>query len=278
MEWQKTEPVPSGWNRKEGEKPGVALRPQQMDGYLEELETSGCLADTLQSYRRNLKLLYRFLEEDKYVRPGTLGAWQRHLLESGYAVSTVNVCTSAANGLVLYLGHGELQTERLPEGKTVQPELTRAEYLRLLSAARSRGRERAYLLIKLFGAAGLSVRDVDKVTAEAAREGKIRLSSGNLRIPGGLQTELLHYVEDRAIRSGPIFLTRDGKPQGRTAVTGMIKSLCRDAQVPEEKANPRCLRKLYQATQAGILDNISVLVDQAYDRLLEKEQNVIGWS
>ena len=36
-------------------------------------------------------------------------------------------------------------------------------------------------------------------------------------------------------------------------------------------------RKLYQTTQASIQENVVLLVEQAYDRLLEKEQLTIGW-
>ena len=63
----------------------------------------------------------------------------------------------------------------------------------------------------------------------------------------------------------------------RTYVTAMIRQLCGAAQVAEEKGNPRCLKRLCQATRAGIEGNISLLVDQALERLLDQEQLQIGW-
>ena len=57
----------------------------------------------------------------------------------------------------------------------------------------------------------------------------------------------------------------------------MIRQLCPAAQVPEEKGNPRCLRKLYQATREGIERNVTLLVERAQDRLMEEEQLEIGW-
>ncbi len=63
----------------------------------------------------------------------------------------------------------------------------------------------------------------------------------------------------------------------RTNITKWIQNLGHDAQVEEEKATPRCLRKLYQTTQASIQDEISLLVLQTYDRMLEAEQRAIGW-
>ena len=50
----------------------------------------------------------------------------------------------------------------------LQPELTRTEYLRLLQTARALGRERVYLLVKLFGTTGLTVQELEKVTVEAS--------------------------------------------------------------------------------------------------------------
>lgn len=45
----------------------------------------------------------------------------------------------------------------------------------------------------------------------------------------------------------------------------------------EEKANPRCLWKMYLSTQEGIKANLTILLEQAYDRMLEQEQLTTGW-
>ena len=45
----------------------------------------------------------------------------------------------------------------------------------------------------------------------------------------------------------------------------------------EEKCNPRCLRKLYQATQAEIDRSVRLLAEQAWDRMMEDEQLTVGW-
>ena len=45
----------------------------------------------------------------------------------------------------------------------------------------------------------------------------------------------------------------------------------------EEKANPRCLWKMYQETCRGIRANIAVLIEQSYQKILEDEQLAMGW-
>ena len=98
-----------------------------------------------------------------------------------------------------------------------------------------------------------------------------------LRIPEGLQRELLDYVRRNGYLSGLIFLIKEGSPMSRTYVSTIIRQLCTAAKVPKEKGNPRCLKRLYQSTRAGIEDNIALLVEQAHSRLLEQEQLEIGW-
>ena len=58
---------------------------------------------------------------------------------------------------------------------------------------------------------------------------------------------------------------------GRSNVTIGIRPLCVAAGVPEEMGSSQCLRKLYQSTWKGIERSISLLIDQAQDRLLEEE-------
>lgn len=261
---------------------GAELTPEGIEQFLEACREEGRVEGTLQWYRRGLKRLYDELPADKTVRYGTLARWREELVEKGYAPGTINSFLSISNAWLDYVGHREYQlASQLKPGGEVQPELTRTEYLRLLHTARELGQERVYLLVKLFGSTGLSVQELSKVTYEAVEAGKLSFTVNRTRqvarIPEGLQRELLDYARRGGYRSGPVFLTREGTPMSRTYVTISIRQLCRAARVPEEKGNPRCLKRLYQSTRAGIEANISLLVEQAHDRLLESEQSHIGW-
>lgn len=256
----------------------VILTEELIEEFLESLREMGRIQETISAYQHKLRLLFVWLPEDKCICRGTLDAWRKALLAQGYAPRTVNVCISAANSLLEYCGRRELQIgQPLTAKSAIQPELTRTEYLRLLSTARTLGKEREYLLIKVFGTTGLTPHDLPLLTAEAAELGKITVSGAVLHIPDCLQLELLDYAGRQGISSGPLFVTKSGRQLRRTNITKLIQSLCRDARVAEEKVTPRCLKKLYQATQAGIQANISLLVEQAHDRLLETEQLAVGW-
>lgn len=256
----------------------ILLSPELIEEYLDALMEKGCTPETLKAYQMKLGQLYQYLPEDKLIQVDTLTQWQTTLVEAGYAPSTVNTCTAAANGLVVYCGHREFQVGKpLKCDYGIQPELTRNEYLRLLSTARMLGKEREYFLIKVLASTGIILRDMPRLTVEAVQDGKIKLHPSTLHIPSCLQKELVDYIHREGLITGPIFVTKSGAPIGRNNITKMIQRLCQDARVSEESATPRCLRKLYQATQASIHGNLSLLVEQAHDRLLETEQLVIGW-
>lgn len=245
---------------------GVAVTPDGIQNFLAAYEALNRTDETVQLYRRNLKRLYQDLPADKTIRHGTLKKWQESLLQDGYTPGSVNAFLSAANSYLDYIGHREYQLAgQLKNKKVPQPELTRAEYLHLLQTARLLGKERVYLLIKVFASTGLFAQELPEVTVEAMRKRKI-ICAGNkykqiVTVPACLQKELLCYAQKNGILSGPIFQTRDGKPIHRTYVSAAIRRLCETAKIPEEKGNPKSLRKLYLSTKAGIESNISFLVE-----------------
>lgn len=261
---------------------GVAITPRKIDDYLETLRRKGCRAETVRTYHRNLQAFYRFLPEGKQVGMDTLAHWCEALSKEGYKPRTINVRISSVNGLLEFMNLQEYQLpQQLVSPKEAQPELTRSEYLRLLSTARTLGKERTYLMIKVFACTGLALEDIPRVTAAVVEAGCVVTSSNGvrriIRFPSSLREELLNYIRREGRRSGPVFVTNRGRTINRSAITDSIQRLARDAQVAPEKCNPRCLRKLYQATWAGIEANFLLMIEQAHERLLDTEQLTIGW-
>ena len=264
------------------EEPGVPVTRQQIADYLASLQARGRVKGSVRKYSRDLTLFYDFLPDGKEITRTTLAKWQAELLARGYAPRTVNAAISAINSFLAWLGRREFQLPRQLEiTDDAQPELTRAEYLRLLSTARALGKERTYLLVKTFATTGIMVQELPQLTVEAVRDNRLIVTSSGLRqilhIPVSLRDDLTRYIRRMGLVSGPVFVTRNGKRVGRTAVTGAIQGLAHNARVPPEKCNPRCLRKLYQFTMAGIEASVHLLVEQTHDRLLEQEQLTVGW-
>lgn len=273
-------------SRSAGQRNGEIMTPELIRDFIETLRKKNRGKNSLDSYQRILLSIYDWLPEDKTV-DGTTGAKRRKWLleEKGFSHRTVNTQMSALNSFFRYLGHREWQMDEFVRiTGDVQPELSRTEYMRLLSAARQMGNEKTYLLIKTMGGAGVRVQEISQVTAEAVRQGSVRLDSHNglrlrmMFIPKVLQKELMEYIEKEQIESGPVFLTRDRKPLSRTTINHYISAVSGEARVDPEKATPRCLWKMYQSVQDGIKENIHVLIRQAYEEMMEKEQMSIGWN
>ncbi len=260
----------------------VRLKKEELEKFLRYMEESHRGDGTVESYRRTLFALYDWLEEEKMLSRRALLRWKEGMFAAGYAVRTVNAKISAVNSFLEYLDRRDLQIHPVPAPKNDDvPELSRREYLRLLNAARLLKRERTYFLIKTICCAGVRVQQLSQVTVEALEAGSVMIRgqcrNQVLHIPAVLRRELLDYAGRRGIRSGPVFITRNGSPVNRSNVSDSIRRLCRDAQVPEEKGNPRCLLKLHQATYRNIQNSVAVLIEQAYDRILEEEQMSVGW-
>lgn len=250
--------------------------------YLDSLAARGRRRETIQVYRPKLEAFYHFLPEDKRVAADTLELWRAALLREGYSPGTANTHVSAANGLLAYLGRRDLQLiGQLDTEEEIQPELSRTEYLRLLATARNLGRERTYLMVKVFALTGIRVSELNRVMVRAVEEGRVLTACDGraqyVLIPACLRKELTVYLRRVGITAGPVFVTRSGRPMRRTQVSGEIRTLCRDARVDGDKSNPRCLRRLYQVTQERIRDSVQILAEQAHERMLEEEQLTVGW-
>lgn len=260
----------------------VLLTAEEIEKFLLFLREQGRTERTIESYRHSLKELYDYLPESKNVDAGILRRWQQDLGAQGYAVRTINARTAAANRFLDYRKRQDLQIPLIFVEKTaIQPELTRAEYLRLLNAAKLMGQERTYFLLKTIGSTGVRTNELSQITIEHLKEGSFTVGKGNslrtLRIPDVLREELLGYAGRAGITAGPVFITRNNAPLNRRHIHYSLKQLCRDARVAEEKVTPGCLRNLYRKTYEAIQQSISILTEQAYEKMLEEERLRAGW-
>lgn len=264
------------------EERGVVLLPSDISEYILKLKEQGRVDGTVYYYQRALNKLYDDLPEDKMIHRDSIRKWRERMMQDGYAARTINSFVTIVNGFLEYLGVREYQfLDRVKQEREAPPELSRAEYIRLLSTAKLLENEKGYLLIKLFATTGILVQELPKVTVESVTAGKLIITSrGDKRIvhiPDVLKDELLTYAKRNLVTEGPIFVTSANTPMARNYVTSTIQKVCADANIPTEKVSPRSLKKLYQTTMSGIEANISILVKQAYDRLLDDEQLQIGW-
>lgn len=258
---------------------GIQISQELIDGFLKHCREQH-KKETISQYRINLQNFYDALPAGKMVNRDTVKNWGHFLLSKGYSPQSVNVRISSINSLLIYLDHKELTCEHVKlKEDAIHPELTRSEYIRLLQTARELGQHRTYLLIKTLGSMGISLDMLQHITYDDVCSGRLIGTEGVIYFPKCLQTELLTYADELRINGRtPVFVTKTGMPIGRSYLHAVIRSIGAEAKIPAEKCNARCLRRLCQETQGQIRRDLSVLCDEAYTRLLEREQTVSGWT
>ena len=207
---------------------------------------------TIEKYLRDINAFVQWLGNREVTKELT-GAWRAHLLERGYAPVTINSMLSALNSLFKFLGWNECRVKFLRIQRRLfrnpERELNRNEYVRLVEAAQSQGKERLVLLMEAICATGIRVSEVKHLTVEAVRMGRAVVSlKGKIRtilIPRKLAHKLLNYAQKNKTVSGEIFLTGNGKPLSRRQIWAEMKSLCEAAAVEKSKVFPHNLRHLF---------------------------------
>ena len=112
---------------------------------------------------------------------------------------------------------------------------------------------------------GIRVSEVQYITVEAVKYGEAVVSlKGKTRsvfIVRELQKKLLRYAAKQKIKTGAIFVTRNGKVMSRTNIWREMKNLCTQAGVNPQKVFPHNLRHLFARTFYGIEKDIAKLAD-----------------
>ncbi len=240
----------------------------KMQGYLARLAQEERSQATLEKYARDLRVFYGFLPQDKGVDKKTILAY-KELLVTRYAPASVNSMLASVNGLMGYCCWHECRVKPLKIQRNAfqQPdqELTKQEYFRLVETAREQGNPKIALLLQSVGSTGVRASEVQYLTVEAARRGRavIRLK-GKVRtilLPKQLCRELLEYAKTQKIRSGEVFLTRNGRGMNRKEIWAAFKRLCTHAGVPAGKVFPHNLRHLFARTFYAIRRDLAKLAD-----------------
>ena len=81
-------------------------------------------------------------------------------------------------------------------------------------------------------------------SATVALKGRVR----TVLLPGKLCKMLIKYAKKNKIKSGPVFITRTGRPLDRFYIWRSMKALCKKANVSEKKVFPHNLRHLFART------------------------------
>lgn len=209
---------------------------------------------TQKQYKREILRFWRYLSEKKITKE--LVIQYKENLVNAYQPVSVNTKLAAVNSFLQFAGYGDCRVKQLKIQRkpycSSERELTKAEYLRLLSAAKMQKDEKMWLILQTICGMGIRISELSFITVEAVQKGEatVNLKGKNRVILLGkkLRRSLKKYIVRQGLCSGPIFITRTGKPMDRSNIWKMMKSLCSEAGVNTCKVFPHNLRHLFART------------------------------
>jgi len=222
---------------------------------------------TVEKYTRDVRTFLEFVGLRRYDRADVL-AYKAHLIEK-YAPASVNSMLSSLNAYFSRTGQRGMQVKLLKIQRGVylsgEKELTKAEYDRLLAAAKARRNERLYLIMQAICSTGIRVSELRFITAEAIERERAEVDNKGKRrtvfLPRELCRLLKAYCREQKIAQGSVFVTRNGHPVDRSNIWSDMKKLCKDASVDEKKVFPHNLRHLFARTYYSMQKDIVRLAD-----------------
>lgn len=246
----------------------VELNKVQMEEFKEYLYERENAEATIQKYLTDIRTFFRFLGDDMIINKKRLLSYKEWLKDS-YMVNSANSILAALNQFLEFLGLGVWKIKRFKMQKALfldeDRELTEAEYRKLLKTALADGKYQLALCMETIASTGIRISELPAFTVEAVKKNFIEVTNkGKYRrifLPKEIRKKLLYYAEEQKIESGPIFVTRNGKPKSRSNIWREMKALKEKAGIDGRKIFPHNLRHLfarvyYRATKdlAGLGD------------------------
>ena len=237
---------------------------RQFEDYLVCEERSNA---TIEKYLHDMRTFYEFVGNREVVKSIVLD--YKNALISSHAVTSANSMLAAINVFFRFCGWYDLCVKQYKIQKSAfcpeEKELTKAEYMRLVQVAKRNSNERLNLIIQTICGTGIRVSELQYITVEAVHKSEafVNCKGKNRRIfiVAELRKKLLQYIKRQNIKSGAVFVTKNGKPVSRHNIWRDMKALCKDAGVSPSKVFPHNLRHLFARTFYGIEKDIAKLAD-----------------
>ncbi len=247
---------------------GKIITKEIVTDYEDHLRLEEKSPNTVEKYMRDVRYFLVFSEGAEITKE-LLISYKQALIGQSYAIASINSMLSSVNSLLTWLGWMDCRVKTIKVQRQVfcseGKELTKAEYRRLLETAHQNGNERLYLVLQTICGTGIRVGELQFITVDAVRAGEAIVScKGKTRVVflvKKLQKKLLHYIKEQGIRSGSVFIGKNGKPLNRTTIWREMKSLCERAGVSPSKVFPHNLRHLFARVFYQLEKDIAKLAD-----------------
>ena len=240
---------------------------KKIDAFRDYLINDEKAAATVNKYTRDVEIFTEWLGERGLDKSAVLD--YKAAVITQYAPTSVNAMISSLNCFFTFCEWYELRVKAIKIQRQIftqqEKELTKAEYLRLLSAARQKKNERLYLVMQTICSTGIRISELRFVTVTATERGRMEIQCKGKRrtvfMPKQLCGMLKKYIKERKIKNGAVFITKNGTPIDRSNVWAEMKNLCEAARVSKTKVFPHNLRHLFARVYYNLQKDIVRLAD-----------------
>lgn len=203
---------------------------------------------TIEKYVRDAQAFLDYAGGREITKSGTVR--YKECLIQKYAPASVNSMLVALNSFLRFTGREDCCVKLLKIQRQIfckkEKELSQEEYQRLLKAAKG---TRLSLILQTICGTGIRISELQYIIVEAVREGRAVVDCKNkmrvIFIPRAVQKELIKYIKKSGLKTGLVFMSRNGRPLDRSNIWRDMKALCKAAKVPPEKVYPHNLRHLF---------------------------------
>ena len=219
---------------------------------------------TVEKYLRDVRSFFRFLNTGSISKEQMIT--YKEYLTDRYAPASVNSMLISLHSFLRYIGQQDCCVKLLKIQRQIfakeEKELSCQEYQRLVKAA---GNTRLSFVLRTICGTGIHVSELEYITVEAVREGKAVVSCKNktrvIFIPATVQKILSKYIKKSCLKTGSVFIGKNGKPLNRKNIWRDMKGLCSRAGVARCKVFPHNLRHLFARTFYRVEKDIVRLAD-----------------
>lgn len=222
---------------------------------------------TIKKYIKEIRNFLDYLDGGDITKSRVMQ--YRAAMQPEYKAQTINVKLSAVNAFLDFIGRPECRVRFIKVQKKSfveeEKELREEEYRILLLSARERGKIRLYHILLTLCSTGIRISELKYITADAVQQGRAEIDmKGKHRVillPNELKNKLKDYMDQQNIRTGSVFITRNGKPVDRSNIFHEMKRLSAYAGVKPKKVYPHNLRHLFARSFYAVEKNLSHLAD-----------------
>ena len=223
---------------------------------------------TIEKYMRDITAFMAFAGEYEITKELVMD-YKNKLIKDSYALRSINSMLASLNSFFDYIGWSDFKVKSLKVQQQLfcseDKELSKAEYERLCKTAEKNHNERLKLIIQTICGTGIRVSELQFITVEAIKKGSTQVfckgKNRKIFIVKELQKRLNYYIKRYSLETGPVFVTKTGKPINRSNIWREMKQLCKDANVNCKKVFPHNLRHLFARTFYKIEKDIAKLAD-----------------